>query len=229
MSRAGDARRTHDLELLEAEFAEALALAKAEEFSAYLSEKRGNRRGAALPLDVKLFTLESKIERLREKLGLEKLVISLEGGERKGIKSKPGAPPVERGPWAPPPDYDDCLYPLDPSDLYMQLIESGRDPHEIFDRVKCLGGRGRQAPGEKSWRLLQVEIGDGRVPAKLALIVSPLPIHPDAELAREKLDRALQKLVKFCENASRTPITERPRQLSVTYGRAERELAFHAR
>ncbi|MBS2027574.1 MAG: hypothetical protein JST54_06705 [Deltaproteobacteria bacterium] len=220
MSR-GDDRRKNDLDNLEAAFLDALTRAKAEKFSAYISEKRGARKGAATSLDVELFTLESKIDRMREKLGLPKFEVPLP-------KAEPAKAEAEEG-WPLPPEYEDTRFGLDLAELYVELVQSGRVPEKIFTKVKYLGAKHRQGADQPSWRLAMVDVGDGRAPAKVSLSIYPLPLNADAEVASQKLVAALDRLVSWSDRAGGMPITERPRLLHVTYARATRELAFHAR
>jgi len=219
MSR-GDDRRKNDLDNLEAAFADALTRAKAEKFSAYISEKRGARKGAATALDVELFTLESKIERMREKLGLPKFEIPLPKNEQ--------APVPDAG-WPMPPSFEDTRFGLDLAELYVELIQSNREPENIFTKVKYAGAKSRQGADQPTWRLAMVEVGDGRAPAKVTLTIYGLPRNADADVAAEKFVAALDRLVSWSDKAGGMPISERPRLLHVTYTRATRELAFHAR
>jgi len=218
MSR-GDDRRKNDLENFEAGFLQALAQAKEQGGSAYIAEKLGRRRGGASPLDVELFTLESKIARLREKLGLPPFQVPL----------KPDGKPNPGAGWPPAPHFEATLYALDLDDLYIQLLESGREPDALFAKARYAGAKNRQGADQPSWRLAMVEVGQDRMPGTLALTIYPLPEHADAELAAKKLGEALDKLISWSERAKNTPSRERPRLLHVTYARNARELAFHAR
>jgi hypothetical protein len=218
MSR-GDDRRTNDLENFEAEFLEALAQAKELGGSAYIAEKMGKRRGGATPLDVDLFTLESKIVRLREKLGLPPFVVPLKAEAK--TRSADG--------WPSPPAFEHTLYALDLSQLHLDLLQSGREPEELFAKARYAGAKSRQGADQPSWRLAMVEVGQDHMPGKLALTIYPLPEHADAELAAQKLADALERLISWSETAKNTPPRERPRLLHVTYARTARELAFHAR
>lgn len=218
MSR-GDDRRINDLENFEAAFLDALTRAKQEKYSAFISEKTGRKRGGATPLDVELFTLESKIDRLREKLGLPRFEIPLPKPEpSKGAEG-----------WPPPPDVEATVFALDLQRIYFEIAQSDRTPEEIFTKVKYGGPKTRQGGDQSTWRLAMVEVGDGRIPAKLTLTVLPLPEHADAELAAHKLHQALDKLVYWSEKARLTPNQERPRLLNVGYARKARELSFNAR
>ena len=219
MSKGND-RRINDLENFEAEFAEALARAKAEKFSAYISEKQGARRGAATQLDVELFTLESKIDRLREKLGLPPFVVPIKPNEKPASATEG---------WPMPPELEATAFALDLAQLHLELAQSGRTPEALFAKVKYASAKHRQGADQTTWRLAMVEVGDGRVPAKLALTVYPLPDHPDAALAAQKLAEALERLVAWCEKNQQNPSAERPRLMHVAYSRGSRELAFHAR
>lgn len=217
----GHSRRENDLANYEAEFLLALEKAKLEKHSAFISEKMGRRKGAALPLDVELFTLESKIARMREHLGMEPFEIPL---------PKPEAPPRQAdGTWPDPPEHPDARYPMDPRDLWNELEQSGRTPTEVFHKVKCAGAKARQGADQATWRLGMVEVSDGRVPAKATLTLFPLPQHPDAEVAARKLHAALARLVGWTEKAVETVAEERPRVLHINYTRQNRELGFSAR
>lgn len=220
MSR-GDDRRTNDLENFEAAFKDALERAKAEKYSAFISEKTGRKRGGATPLDVELFTLESKIDRLREKLGLPKFEIPLPKPESRALAEGEG--------WPSPPDIDHTLFPLDLGRIYVEIVQSNRDPEAIFNKVKYGGPKLRQGADQATWRLAMIEVGDGRIPAKLSLTIFPLPEHPDAELAAEKLHDALDRLVYWSEKAQDTHSSERPRTLNIMYSRSTRELSMNAR
>src|SRR5690348_5293359 len=111
MSR-GDDRRKNDLENFEAAFLDALSRAKEAGGSAYVAERLGRRRGAASALDVELFTLESKIERLREKLGLPPFQVPLKAEPKRATQG-----------WPAPPEIESTLFALDLDELYMELLE----------------------------------------------------------------------------------------------------------
>jgi len=215
MSR-GDDRRTNDLENFEAAFREALARAVADPKSAYVADKQGRARGGATPLDVELFTLESKIDRLRQKLGLPAFTVPLP-------KVSPAAAKAR---WPAPPAFTDTRFSLDLSLLQRDLEARGQG--QLFAKVHYAGAKHRQGADQPSWRLAKVVIGENRTPAQLTLTVFPLPAHADADLAAEKLGLAQERLVAFCEKASQTPVTERPRHLHVSYSRGARALGFHA-
>jgi hypothetical protein len=217
----GHSRRENDLANFENEFLLALEKAKLEKHSAYISEKKGKRTGAALPLDVELFTLESKIDRLRELLGMEPFEIPL---------PKPDVAPRQAdGTWPDPPDHADAIYPMDPRDLWNELEQSGRVPGDVFNKVKCAGAKARQGADQSTWRLGMVEVSDGRVPARATLTLFPLPNHADAAVAGRKLHAALPRIVGWTEKAVETPAEERPRVLHINYTRENRELGFSAR
>jgi hypothetical protein len=230
----GHARREADLANLEAEFFEALELAKKEKDppSAFVAERQGRSRGAATALDVKLFTLESKIVRLRELLAMPPLVLPLgnkASASESNAKAKAGTGPGTSEPWPSAPELEGSIYALDPLNLWNQIVESGRDPAKVFTKVKCAAGHARQNPEQASWRLCMVECGDGKVPAKLTLTLFPLPDGPDAHTAAQKLDDALTKLVTWSEKTMNTHSRERAHSLQVHYTRATRELQFSAR
>ena len=221
----GYSRRQADLENFEAEFAEAVAQARKEDVSAYLAEKSGRPRRGALPLDVKLFTLESKIIRLRELLQLPAFVPPV----LKTDLSKRGLQPLSELRWDPAPALEGSIYALDPRALWNDLKQSGREPHALFAKVKCGGGRTRQSEASSFWRLATVECSDGKMPARLTLTLLALPKGPDAEVATRKLEQSLGRLVEWSQLAVNTVAEERPRLLQVNFTRSTRELQFSAR
>lgn len=221
----GDSRRVADLANLEAEFADALALARKEDVSAYLAEKAGRPRRGASPLDVKLFTLESKIVRMRDLLGMPAFRPPI----AKADPSKGGILPLSDARWDPAPALEGSVYPLDPRTLWDELKASGREPHRIFAKVKCGGGRTRQSEASSFWRLATVECSDGKMPARLTLTLLALPDGPDAAAASRKLEQSLDRLVEWSQLAVNTVAEERPRLLQVNFTRSTRELQFSAR
>jgi hypothetical protein len=226
MSIKGEERRLADLHELEQDFMEAFEIArKIPDESNFMREKSNRSRISATKLDVTLFTLESKIVRLREILGMEPFVIPM---PQPRVPAKAQKPDGEI--WDAPPVYDGVIYALDPSDLYMQILESQREPHKIFSKVRCGPMKMMQGVKEKTWRLASVECGEQGNRAKVILTVMPLPATcPDAEVAVQKLDEALGKLIDWCSRAGGTPPNQRPHGMQVHYTRATRDLQFAAR
>ena len=221
----GDARREAELENMEFEFAEALALARKDPKSAFIAEKSGRSRRVASDVDIVLFTLESKIARLRDLLGLPPQTFAISKGDPS--RTDPATPTLTS--WPPAPELPGSVFPLNPAELWQWLKHRGSDPGHIFAKVKCGGGKARQSEASSFWRLATVECAEGRVPARLTLSLMPLPDGPDAVAAIRKLDQALERVVSWCETAVNTQPKERPRLLLVNFTRSTRELQLTAR
>ena len=226
MSIKGEERRLADLHELEQDFMEAFEIArKIPDESNFMRENSNRSRISATQLDVKLFTLESKIVRLREILGMEPFVVPM---------PKPRVPgPVQKAEgemWDPSPVYDGVVFALDPEALYMQIVESQREPHKIFSKVRCAPMKMMQGVKEKTWRLASVECGEQGNRAKVVLTIMPLTAScADTETAVQKLDEALGKLIDWCSRAGGTPPNQRPHGMQVHYTRSTRDLQFAAR